>query len=82
MTASEATRLARQVVADLTGADDATKRLGPVTLRLADEVDRLAGVVDRLVRQAGAQGVSLRPLLPTSSNDEDYCCKDDQTDTD
>jgi len=29
MSTSEATRLARQVVADLVSADDATKRLGP-----------------------------------------------------
>jgi hypothetical protein len=52
MSTSEATRLARQVVADLTGADDATKRLGAVILLLADEVDRLSGVVERLVRHA------------------------------
>jgi hypothetical protein len=31
--------------------DDATKRLGAVLLLLADEVDRLSGVVDRLTRQ-------------------------------
>jgi len=49
MTTSEATRLARQVVADL-GSDDATKRLAAVMLLLADEVDRLAGVVDRFSR--------------------------------
>lgn len=32
---------------------DATKRLGAVLLLMADEVDRLAGVVDRLSRQSG-----------------------------
>ena len=52
MSTSEATRLARQVVADLGSADDATKRLGVVMLLLADEVDRLVGVVDRLSRHA------------------------------
>jgi hypothetical protein len=44
--------MARQVVADLGRVDDHTKRLGAVILLLADEVDRLAGVVDRLARQA------------------------------
>ena len=52
MSTSEATRLARIVVAGLGHADDHAKRLGAVILLLADEVDRLAGVVDRLTRQA------------------------------
>lgn len=52
MSTSEATRLARQVIADLGMADDASKRLAAVMLLLADEVDRLASVVDRLARQA------------------------------
>jgi hypothetical protein len=52
MVTSQATRLARSVVADLGGADDATKRLAAVVLLMADEVDRLAGVVDRLAREA------------------------------
>jgi hypothetical protein len=52
MSTSEATVLARQVVADLTEADNGTKRLAAVTLLLADEIDRLSGVVDRLARQA------------------------------
>jgi hypothetical protein len=52
MTTSDATVLARQVVADLTSADDHTKRLGAVILLLSDEFDRLSGVVDRVVRQA------------------------------
>jgi len=52
MGTSEATVLARQVVADLGSADDATKRIGAVLLLMADEIDRLSGVVDRLSRQA------------------------------
>lgn len=52
MSTSEATRLARQVVADLGPADDATKRLGAVLLLLADEVGRLGAVLDRLSRHA------------------------------
>jgi hypothetical protein len=52
MATSEATRLARQVVADLGGADERTKRLGAVLLLMADEVDRLAGEVDRMSRRA------------------------------
>jgi hypothetical protein len=51
MATSEATRLARIVVADLAGADDATKRLAAVVLFLAVEVDRLSGEVGRLVRR-------------------------------
>jgi len=51
MSTSEATRLARQVVADLVGTDDGTKRLAAVLLLMADEIDRLAGVVARLTRQ-------------------------------
>jgi len=43
MSTSEATRLARIVVADLGHADDHAKRLGAVILLLADEVDRLPG---------------------------------------
>ena len=50
MTTSEATHLARHVVADLGAAAATTKRLAAVLLLLADEVDRLVGVV-RLVRQ-------------------------------
>jgi hypothetical protein len=33
-------------------ASDGTERLAAVLLLMADEVDRLAGVVDRLTRQA------------------------------
>jgi hypothetical protein len=51
MVTSQATELARAVVADLTGADDASKRLGAVVLLLADEVDQLTGEVWRLARQ-------------------------------
>ncbi|MHB8506381.1 MAG: hypothetical protein ACYDEN_11805 [Acidimicrobiales bacterium] len=51
MSTSEATSLARQVVADLGGADDATRQLAAVVLLLADEIDRLTGVVERLARQ-------------------------------
>jgi hypothetical protein len=40
------------VVDDLSEADDATERIRAAVLLLADEVDRLAGVVDRLTRQA------------------------------
>lgn len=36
MTTPHATAAARRLVADLTGADDATKRLGAVTLLLCD----------------------------------------------
>jgi hypothetical protein len=50
MSTSGATTLARQVVADLSEADVATKRLGAFLLLMADEIDRLAGV-DRLARQ-------------------------------
>lgn len=32
------------------GADDATKRIGAVLLLMADEIDRLAVVIDRLTR--------------------------------
>ncbi len=52
MTASDATNLARRVEADLTGADEPTRKIGAVILLMADEVDRLAGVVERLSRQA------------------------------
>jgi len=52
MTTSEATRLARTVVVELSGADDTTKRLAAVVLLLCDELDRLSGVVERLSRQA------------------------------
>ena len=52
MTTCDATVLARQVVVDLGSADHHIKRLGAVLLLMADEVDRLAGVVDRLVRRA------------------------------
>jgi hypothetical protein len=52
MSTSEATRMARIVVADLGPADDATKRLGAVVLLLADELDRLSSVVERLARRA------------------------------
>ena len=40
------------MVADIGSSDDASKRIGAVLLRLADEVDRLAGVVKRLLPQS------------------------------
>jgi hypothetical protein len=43
-------------VADLSGADDATKRIGAVLLLMADEIDRLAGVVDQLIRRGPVAG--------------------------
>ena len=39
------------MMADLTGTDDATKALAVVVMLLADEADRLAGVLDRVVRR-------------------------------
>jgi phage shock protein A len=51
MSTSDATRLARAAVRDIGSADDATKILGAVLLLLADEVDRLTGVVERLHRR-------------------------------
>jgi hypothetical protein len=52
MGTSEATRLARQVVADLAGSDDATERMGAVLLLMANEIDRLAEEGGRLSRRA------------------------------
>jgi hypothetical protein len=54
---SEAIGRDRIVVTDLGSADDATKRLAAVMLLVADEVDKLAGVVGRLSRQV-AYGAS------------------------
>ncbi len=51
MSPSDATTLARAVVADLGPADDHTKRLGAVILLLSDEIDRLAGELGRLSRR-------------------------------
>jgi hypothetical protein len=51
MTTSEATEAARRLVADLGRADEPTRKLGTVVLLLADEVDRLTAVVDRLARE-------------------------------
>jgi len=50
MTTSEATAAARRLVADLGGADEPTRKLGAVVLLLADEMDRLTGVIERLER--------------------------------
>lgn len=52
MTTSDATAAARRLVADLGQADEPTRKLGAVVLLLADEVDRLTAVVDRLTRHA------------------------------
>jgi hypothetical protein len=51
MTISQATEMARAVVADLFGADQPIRRLAAVTPLLSDELDWLSGVVDRLTRQ-------------------------------